>query len=124
MQTSFPPISFRDRELRFLELIRYFCAKQKSLASRSQALVHWTKEIRNNTLNQHSLHQARKNMAYTWAVIVAGISFLVYYSRLPWILCPVLLFGTYLASGGRSFPRVFFRTVLRDLRYRGCEILN
>lgn len=64
-------------------------------------------------------------MAYTWAVIVAGISFLAYYRRLPWTLFPILLFCTYLASGGRSFPRVFFRTVLRDLRYkRGVLIIT
>lgn len=55
-------------------------------------------------------------MAYTWPVIVAGISFLIYYKRLPWVLFPVLLFGAFLASGGKSFPRVFFRTILRDLR--------
>ena len=55
-------------------------------------------------------------MAYTWPVIVAGISFLIYYKRLPWVLFPVLLFGVFLASGGKSFPRVFFRTILRDLR--------
>ena len=56
-------------------------------------------------------------MAYTLAAVVAGISLLVYYIQLPWILVPVLLFGVFLASGGKSFPRVFFRTVLRDLRY-------
>ena len=56
-------------------------------------------------------------MAYTLAAVVAGISLLVYYIQLPRILVPVLLFGVFLASGGKSFPRVFFRTVLRDLRY-------
>ena len=56
-------------------------------------------------------------MAYTLAAVVAGISLLVYYIQLPWVLFPVLLFGVFLASGGKSFPRVFFRTVLRDLRY-------
>ncbi|XP_022789669.1 long-chain fatty acid transport protein 4-like isoform X1 [Stylophora pistillata] len=55
-------------------------------------------------------------MAYTWPVIVAGISFLIYYKRLPWFLFPCLLFGAFLASGGKYFPRVFFRTILRDLR--------
>ncbi|KAJ7372273.1 hypothetical protein OS493_019717 [Desmophyllum pertusum] len=63
-------------------------------------------------------------MAYTWAVIVAAISFLLYYSKLPWFLFPILLFGAFLASGGKSFPRVFFRTVVRDLRviYLGFTI--
>ncbi|KAJ7372265.1 hypothetical protein OS493_019709 [Desmophyllum pertusum] len=56
-------------------------------------------------------------MAYTWAAIVAAISFLLYYSKLPWFLFPILLFGAFLASGGKSFPRVFFRTVVRDLRF-------
>ena len=70
------------------------------------------------------ISDSRKSMAYTWAAIVAGISFLAYYRRLPWALCPVLLFGAYLASGGKSFPRVFFRTVLRDLRYehKQCKV--
>lgn len=55
-------------------------------------------------------------MAYTWPVVVAGISFVIYYTRLSWLLFPCLLFGAFLASGGKSFPRVFFRTILRDLR--------
>lgn len=56
-------------------------------------------------------------MAYTWAAVVAGISFLLYYTHLPWVLFPVLLFGAFLASGGKSFPRVFFRTAIRDVRF-------
>lgn len=63
---------------------------------------------------ESSLHA--NEMAYAWAVIVAGISFLVYYTQLPWVVFPALLFGAFLASGGKSFPRVFFRTVMRDLR--------
>lgn len=56
-------------------------------------------------------------MAYTWAVVVAGVAFLTHYTKLPWVLFPVLLFGVFLASRGKSFPRIFFRTVLRDLRF-------
>ena len=55
-------------------------------------------------------------MAYTWAVVVAGVAFLTHYTKLPWVLFPVLLFGVFVASRGKSFPRIFFRTVLRDLR--------
>ena len=56
-------------------------------------------------------------MAFTWAVVVAGIPFLAYFTKLPLFLVPVLLFGAFLASGGKSFPRIFFRTFFRDLRY-------
>ena len=58
-----------------------------------------------------------KAMAFTWAVVVAGISFLAYFTKLPLFLVPVLLFVAFLASGGKSFPRIFFRTFFRDLRY-------
>ena len=56
-------------------------------------------------------------MAFSWAVVVAGISFLAYFTKVPLFLVPVLLFGAFLASGGNSFPRIFFRTFFRDLRY-------
>ena len=67
--------------------------------------------------------RSKKAMAYTWTVLVAGISFLVYFTKLPFSLVPALLFGAFLASGGKSFPRIFFRTVFRDLRY-GTSIIN
>ena len=54
--------------------------------------------------------------------MVAGISFLVYF-KLPFSLVPVLLFGAFLASGGKSFPRIFFRTFFRDLRY-GTSVIK
>ena len=56
-------------------------------------------------------------MAFTRAVVVAGIAFLAYFTKLPLFLVPVLLFVAFLASGGKSFPRIFFRTFFRDLRY-------
>ena len=66
---------------------------------------------------------SKKAMAYTWTVVVAGISFLVYFTKLPFSLVPVLLFGALLASGGKSFPRIFFRTFFRDLRY-GTSVIK
>ena len=56
-------------------------------------------------------------MAFFWAAVVTSISFLPLYTHLPWIMVPFLLFAAFLASGGKSFPRVFFRTALRDFRY-------
>ncbi|XP_015765840.1 PREDICTED: long-chain fatty acid transport protein 4-like isoform X2 [Acropora digitifera] len=56
-------------------------------------------------------------MAFIWAAVVASIAFLLHYTQLPWLLFPVLWFAAFLASGGRSFPRIFFRTALRDLRF-------
>lgn len=56
-------------------------------------------------------------MAFFWAAVVTIISFLPLYTHLPWVIVPVLLFAAFLASGGKSFPRVFFRTALRDFRY-------
>ena len=66
---------------------------------------------------------SNKAMAYTWTVVVAGISFLVYFTKLPFSVVPVLLFGAFLASGGKSFPRIFFRTFFRDLRY-GTSVIK
>lgn len=56
-------------------------------------------------------------MAFIWAAVVASIAFPLHYTQLPWLLFPVLWFAAFLASGGRSFPRIFFRTALRDLRW-------
>lgn len=56
-------------------------------------------------------------MAFFWAAVVTSISFLPLYTHLPWVIVPFLLFAAFLASGGKSFPRVFFRTALRDFRY-------
>jgi len=56
-------------------------------------------------------------MAFFWAAVVTSISFLPLYTHLPWVIVPFLLFAAFLASGGKYFPRVFFRTALRDFRY-------
>ena len=56
-------------------------------------------------------------MAFFWAAVVTSISFLPLYTHLPWVIVPFLLFAAFLASGGKSFPLVFFRTALRDFRY-------
>lgn len=56
-------------------------------------------------------------MGFFWAAVVTSISFLLFYNPLPCVVVLVLLFSAFLASGGRSFPRVFFRTALRDFRY-------
>ena len=55
-------------------------------------------------------------MGYIWPAVIAIIAAAVYYCGFPLVLFPVLLFAVFLASGGKSFPRVFFRTVVRDLR--------
>lgn len=62
-------------------------------------------------------HMRRCKMFYIWSAVVAAIGVTVWYFRLPLVAFPGLLFLTFLASGGRNFPRVFFRTILRDLMY-------
>lgn len=51
-----------------------------------------------------------------WGLVFLSIAYLVYYFSLSWIVFPVILFVVFLASGGPSFPKVFFRTFCRDLR--------
>ena len=61
-------------------------------------------------------HLKSRKMYYTWAAVVASFAVIVVYFQLPFIVFPVLLFLAFLASGGKDFPRVFFRTILRDIR--------
>ena len=49
------------------------------------------------------------------------VSRLLHQASFP--LVPALLFGAFLASGGQSFPRIFFRTFFRDLKY-GTSLIN
>lgn len=56
-------------------------------------------------------------MLYIWSAVVAILAAVIWYCRLPLVVFPALLFVTFLASGGRNFPKVFFGTILRDLRY-------
>ena len=62
-------------------------------------------------------------MVYFWAAVVASLAAIVLYCQLPVIVFPALLFVIFLASGGRNFPKVFFRTILRDLMYVYLNII-
>lgn len=54
-------------------------------------------------------------MFYIWSAVIAALAAVVWYLGLPVVVFPALLFVAFLASGGRNFPKVFFRTILRDL---------
>lgn len=56
-------------------------------------------------------------MLYIWCALIAAYAAMILYLRLPMVVFPAFLFITFLASGGRNFPKVFFRTILRDVRY-------
>lgn len=60
-------------------------------------------------------HFRGRKMVYTWAALVVSFAAVVLYCQLPLIVFPALLFVAFLASGGKNFPKVFFRTILRDL---------
>lgn len=62
-------------------------------------------------------HIRGRKMLYIWSAVVAGLAMGVWYCQLPLVVLPVLLFLAFLASGGRKFPKVFFRTILRDVMY-------
>ena len=61
-------------------------------------------------------HFRVNKMLYVWVFVIASLYVLVGWLGLPWILYPILLFIAFLASGGRKFPKVFFKTILRDIR--------
>lgn len=60
-------------------------------------------------------HIRGRKMLYIWSAVVAGLAMGVWYCQLPLVVLPALLFLAFLASGGRKFPKVFFRTILRDV---------
>lgn len=68
-------------------------------------------------------HIRGQKMVYFWAAVVASLATIVLYCQLPFIVFPALLFVAFLASGGRNFPKVFFRTILRDLMYVYLNII-
>lgn len=47
--------------------------------------------------------------------MASALAAIVWYLELPLVVLPGLLFVTFLASGGRAFPKVFLRTFYRDL---------
>lgn len=52
---------------------------------------------------------------YFWISVASALAAVVWYFELPLVVLPGVLFVTFLASGGRTFPKVFFRTLCRDL---------
>lgn len=52
---------------------------------------------------------------YIWISVTSALAAIVWYLELPLVVLPGLLFVTFLASGGRTFPKVFLRTFYRDL---------
>ena len=52
---------------------------------------------------------------YIWISVASALAAIVWYLELPLVVLPGLLFVTFLASGGRTFPKVFLRTFYRDL---------
>lgn len=60
-------------------------------------------------------HFRGRKMVYTWVALVVSFAAVVLYCQLPLIVFPALLFIAFLASGGKNFPKVFFRTIVRDL---------
>ena len=51
-----------------------------------------------------------------WSLVIAFLLGIVHYFNLSWLAFFGLLFVAFLASGGPTFPRVFFRTFYRDIK--------
>ncbi|EDO43421.1 predicted protein [Nematostella vectensis] len=51
-----------------------------------------------------------------WLCICVAIAWLIYALQISWLFFPAIFMAVFLCSGGRNFPRVFFKTILRDLK--------